>query len=150
MDEARQPYRDIIDLTHHVSHRHTPMSAAGRAAQFAPFAALSGYDDMISEAARFTDAPPSLGEDEREELDRRLIFLLHRETPTQAVFTYFVPDRKKEGGAYVRAAAVLLRYDACRQCLLLSGGLTVPTAHLAWIACDAFDTWEKSEDSGTI
>ena len=86
----------------------------------------------------------------REELDRRLIFLLHRETPTQAVFTYFVPDRKKEGGAYVRAAAVLLRYDACRQCLLLSGGLTVPTAHLAWIACDAFDTWEKSEDSGTI
>ncbi len=94
------PYDDIINLPHHVSERHPQMSMYNRAAQFAPFAALTGHDSAITEAARLTEAEEELSESDAEVLNRKLAYLQSLdEKPTISV-TYFVPDDKKEGGSY--------------------------------------------------
>ena len=93
-------YDDIIDLPHHVSGMHPRMSLRNRAAQFAPFAALTGYGESIQEAARLTERRIELGEAELAELNGRLVELQKR-LPTEATVTWFVPDARKEGGRYV-------------------------------------------------
>ena len=95
-------YRDIINLPHHVSSKRPQMSMLDRAAQFSPFAALTGYDDAIHETARLTNDKVDLSEEEKETLDRKQQILLERlgEHPALTV-TYFIPDAKKSGGAYV-------------------------------------------------
>lgn len=93
-------YSDIIDLPHHVSSTRPHMSRLNRAAQFAPFAALTGYGEAIEEAARLTDRRIELGEEEQDELNRKLARLARR-LPTEAELTWFVPDAKKDGGRYV-------------------------------------------------
>ena len=70
-------YDDIINLPHHVSERHPHMPVSDRAAQFAPFAALTGYGDVIKETARLTEARPELSEDERAEMDQTLRAVLN-------------------------------------------------------------------------
>ena len=109
MDEK---YRGIIDLPHRdPSAKHPRMTMQNRAAQFAPFAALKGYEEAIGETARFTDAPPLLSDDAKERIDRRLRLLEERaaEHPTVTV-TFFRPDEIKSGGLCVtfsdRAASV--------------------------------------------
>ena len=85
------PYDDIINLPHHVSERHPQMSMYNRAAQFAPFAALTGHDSAITEAARLTEAEEELSESDAEVLNRKLAYLQSLdEKPTISV-TYFVP-----------------------------------------------------------
>lgn len=71
----KHPYDDIIDLPHHVSERHPQMSMYNRAAQFAPFAALTGHDSAITEAARLTEAEQELSESDAEVLNRKLAYL---------------------------------------------------------------------------
>lgn len=115
------PYDDIIDLPHHRSKTHPPMPVADRAAQFAPFAALTGYEDMIEEAARLTDAAPSLTEEERERLDRKLQALLAGAGPVSGVtVTWFVPDEKKAGGSYQEAAGTVTKIDMMRKTLVFA------------------------------
>ena len=94
-------YEDIINLTHHVSKKHPQMSMHDRAAQFAPFAALSGHSEAIAETARLTDRKIELDEYEKMNLDEKLIVLQEhiRETPEINV-TYFCPDDNKDGGRY--------------------------------------------------
>lgn len=92
-------YDDIIHLPHHVSPRHPPMPLQARAAQFAPFAALSGHEDNIREAGRQTDDWVELGEDAGEELDAKLSAIRAMVCP-KARIVYFSPDRKKDGGEY--------------------------------------------------
>lgn len=92
------PYEDIVNLPRHVSKTHAPMPMIKRAAQFAPFAALTGYDDAIAETARLTDDRVEMDESAVEELDRRITQAAAGKQ--EIIITYFVPDEKKSGGSY--------------------------------------------------
>ena len=104
-------YDDIIHLSRPVSRR-SPLPMEERAAQFSPFAALTGYEDVIEEAARLTASPRILGEDAKEELSRRLTLLAEKapERPTVEI-TWFQPDELKVGGAYVTQTVTVRRVD---------------------------------------
>lgn len=105
-------YDDIINLPHHVSAKHPRMPALDRAAQFSPFAALTGLDAAMEEAARVTNAMPILDEDRKEDLDRRLQIIRENITlhPEIAV-TYFSPDEKKEGGVCHTVSGTVKKLD---------------------------------------
>ena len=115
--DARKRYCDIFDLPHHVSKKRPQMNRLSRAAQFAPFAALTGYDDLITETERQTDQRVELDEAQKDELDRDLRYL--RENNKPAEFTFFVPDERKDGGRYVTAQGRILKYDPIVRALLL-------------------------------
>lgn len=119
-------YEDIIHLPHHVSARHPQMSRENRAAQFAPFAALTGYGDVIRESARFTEGRPELTEEEKEELDYKLRALgsMPGEKP-QVRLTYFVPDQRKEGGLSRTVCSRIRKVDAQGKRILLDDGTKV-------------------------
>lgn len=121
------------------------MSRLNRAAQFAPFAALTGYDDMIRESARYTELRTELDEDAKEMLNRVLVFLTHQMPSPQAIFTLFVPDAKKEGGAYITVTDRILRYDEYNRTLTLTGGRVIPIDSVVDIVCDAFDALSIQE-----
>lgn len=95
-------YADIIDLPHHTSSKHPRMSAIARAAQFSPFAALTGYEAEIKETARLTDEKVELDEDSVNDINAKLHYIKDNidENPEITV-EYFVPDEKKAGGAYL-------------------------------------------------
>ena len=93
-------YEDIINLPHHVSSKRPQMPMLDRAAQFSPFAALTGYDDAIHETARLTNNKVDLSEEEKETLDRKQQILSEKlSNHPPLTITYFVPDAKKSGGA---------------------------------------------------
>ena len=92
-------YEDIINLPHHQSDKRPHMSNYERAAQFSPFAALTGFDDEINEAARLTDCRPQLTEDQLNSLDEAIQRISDLDKPLIAV-TFFVPDVNKSGGSY--------------------------------------------------
>ena len=120
------PYDDIIDLPRPVSKKHPPMPMMKRAAQFLPFAALTGFEGEIEEAARLTQAPPELGEDALVALDQRLALLRQRlaEQPEVAV-TRFVPDEKKAGGRYETLTGRVRRLDEPNRALILTDGTKI-------------------------
>lgn len=125
------PYDDIIHLPRPISRTHPPMSMRDRAAQFSPFAALSGHEAALAETARLTEQRPELGEDSREALDRRLQLLADwLPEPVTVTVTYFQPDRQKVGGRCVSVTGQLLRFDRLRQCLLLADRREIPLADL--------------------
>ena len=112
-------YDDIIDLPRHVSKNHRPMSNADRAAQFLPFAALTGYDDAIRETARLTDQRIELSESELTELNDQFQRIAGqiRQQPEVTV-TYFVEDEKKTGGRYETRTLQIRRIDPVRRVLI--------------------------------
>ena len=122
-ENPREIYGDIIDLPRPVSRKHPPMNRLDRAAQFAPFAALAGYEDMISEEARITDEMIEPGEDQLEMINETLRLVdgmtARRETPVCEV-TWFVPDPFKRGGAYRTAKERVKRVDRVRGLLVLT------------------------------
>ena len=105
---------------------HAPLPPASRAAQFAPFAALSGYEDVVEETRRGTQARVTLGEDAEEALQRALCRLLRDGPGRRFSATYFVPDARKRGGAYVTVRGALRRLDERGRALLLEDGARVP------------------------
>ena len=104
-------YSDMLDLPHHVSTRHAHLPMESRAAQFSPFAALTGYGDAIDETARLTDPLALLDDDRKAELDEKLR-LLRDALPQTVRITYFVPDARKAGGAYRTDAVTVKKIDA--------------------------------------
>ena len=96
-----EKYKDIINMPHHVSKSFAPMSKMDRAAQFAPYSALSGYEDAVEETARLTDSPIELDEYEKERINATLSELLTTSPDTIVEVTYFRPDKIKNGGAYI-------------------------------------------------
>lgn len=94
-------YEDMLHLPHPVSTTHPRMPLQDRAAQFSPFAALTGYEAALKETARLTDRFIELDEDRKQEIDRQLLYLQqHREEQLPVKITYFIPDARKEGGSY--------------------------------------------------
>ncbi len=116
-------YDDIIDLPRPKS-RHEAMPMSDRAAQFSPFAALTGYGDAIDETARLTDHRIDLSEEERAELDYKQQYLSTLDAPTVTV-TYFVPDDRKAGGAYVTRTGTLKRIDEVERAMVFEDGTKV-------------------------
>lgn len=125
-EDAEKKYGDIIHLPHHVSSVHPHMPVSDRAAQFAPFVALTGYGDVIKETARQTDEGPDLSEDEKQELNYKiqLACALPGEKP-EIVLTYFVQDEKKSGGAYHTARGKIRRIDPDAGQIILEDGLRI-------------------------
>lgn len=126
-------YDDIIDLPRPKS-KHEPMPMSDRAAQFSPFAALTGYGDAIDETARLTDHRIELSEEERTELDYKQQYLSTLDSPMVTV-TYFVPDSRKSGGAYVTHTGVLKRVDEVERMMVFVDGTQVPLDEVVWIEC---------------
>ena len=107
-----QRYNDIIKLPHPVSKKHPQMSLLNRAAQFAPFAALTGYEDAIRETERLTEERVELDVNHKQILDEKLMVILEQlDTHPKISITYFVPDEKKEGGAYVTVTESIKKID---------------------------------------
>ena len=117
-------YDDIINLPHPTSPRHPRMPIAGRAAQFTPFQALAGYGDAIQETARITGERAELTEEEKAVLDEKLRFLAA--AGCEAAFTYFRPDGRKSGGAYVTALGAVTKMEPLEGRLTLTDGTVIP------------------------
>lgn len=116
-------YDDIIHLPHHVSKTRKPMPMINRAAQFAPFAALSGHDEAIAETARLTVPKQMLSSDEQEMLSKRLAYVIeHISEHPNLTFTYFIPDPLKEGGRYVTVIGIIRTYDEFEKSIMLEDG----------------------------
>ena len=119
-------YQDIINLPHHVSKTHPQMPLYDRAAQFSPFAALTGYEDAIRETARLTDNWVQLSEDKKQELDEKLRQLIaDRERTESVTIIYFQPDDRKEGGSYVTVTGQIKKIDDCSQKIFLTDGTKI-------------------------
>lgn len=122
-----EKYKDIINLPHHVSKKHPQMSLEERSAQFAPFAALTGYDDAVKETARLTNARIELDEEEKEILNRKLKTIKNKiYTQPKAKITYFVPDDKKDGGKYVTIISCVCKIDDYKQMIILEDKVEIP------------------------
>lgn len=116
-------YDDIINLPHHVSATRPHMPMLDRAAQFQPFRALTGYEDAVRETARLTDQRVELTDEEKARLDTILQTLADSiSSRPQVILTYFQPDKKKAGGAYVAATGQLKKIDDIEGVLILVGG----------------------------
>ncbi len=115
------PYEDIIGLERPVSKTYPQASMEDRAARFSPFAAITGYEAMVQEAARFTQPRVELDENRKAVLDERM-----RQSVGQTVtVTYFVPDPKKEGGTYQQVTGQVIRLDELKRQLILPD-VTIP------------------------
>ncbi len=136
-------YDDIINLPHHQSATRPHMSNYDRAAQFAPFAALTGYDDAVKETARLTDKKVELDEYSKDALNERLNMIQDAidEQPEVSI-TYFLPDKKKSGGAYVTATDHVKKIDEYENTVLLQDGTKIPIADIAEIVGDIFGVLE--------
>ena len=128
-------YDDIIHLPHHRSTRHSHMSIHDRAAQFSPFAALTGFDAAIEETGRLTDAQMELEEYGQAVLDRKLTQLLsqQKEEPEVSI-TYFCPDQKKSGGSYQEITGRIRKIDLYRKRITMADGCEIPLEAIADIA----------------
>ena len=138
-------YDDMLDLPHYQSAVHPHMSVVNRAAQFSPFAALTGYEDEIRETARLTDEIIKLSDQEKERLNQKLQFLSEHSDkhPTVSV-TYFVPDAKKSGGAYRTDTGIVKRIDPVQKKIVFYGenerfdGQKILSDTITEISCDLF------------
>lgn len=116
-------YDDIINLPHHVSDFHKPMPMSNRAAQFAPFAALSGYEDAISEASRTTESFKELTDEDKNLLSLKLNYAI--QNSSCAEITYFIPDKRKSGGFYNKVLDRIKNHDEYANTLELRNGLII-------------------------
>ena len=128
-------YEDIINMPHHVSKTRAQMPRRDRAAQFAPFAALTGYEEAVSETARRTDSKAELCEDDAAELDEKIKLICERlsEEPYCKV-TYFVPDNKKSGGRYATVSGNVRFIEEATRQMIFCGGLRIPLDNIVKIS----------------
>ena len=121
------PYKDIIHLPHHTSATRPRMSAHDRAAQFSPFAALTGYDSAIYETARLTETKVELDEYSKADLNERVrIIQNHMADRPEVTITYFQPDQRKSGGAYFTANGRVMKIDDFERVIVLEDATKIP------------------------
>ena len=137
------PYEDIVDLPHHVSKKHPPMSKLNRAAQFAPFAALTGHSAAIKETARLTDAETDLTNDNTEMLNlRHKILLEHLSEQPEVTIIYFVPDERKSGGSYKTKTGNLHKINEYEKIYILTDGSYIHMDHILYMDSKLFSGLE--------
>lgn len=121
------PYEDIIHLPHHVSSTRPQMPMQDRAAQFSPFAALTGFDTAIKEARRLTEEKIELDEEALNLLNRKLQMLVDRlDEQPEVRLTYFKPDEKKSGGAYMTVTGKVKKVDDFKRWIVMQNGVKIP------------------------
>ena len=119
-------YDDIIDLPHHVSKTRKPMSLYNRAAQFAPFAALTGYDDAIEETARLTETKVELSDELKNDLKKKINFIKNNiKVHPEITIKYFVLDNKKSGGIYKSLTSIIKKVDDFNKCFIFADNTNV-------------------------
>ena len=141
-DEHR--YDDMLYLPHHTSLTRRPMPLADRAAQFSPFAALTGYEAAIQETARLTDAFVELSEDSKAVLNEKFLMLMEAvSTRPEISVTFFREDGEKAGGAYHTLTGRLRKIDAYTRTLFLENGETIPLEMIHDIQGDLFRSLDE-------
>ncbi len=153
--EEKNPYADIIHLPHHQTANRPHMSLYDRAAQFSPYAALVGYDDMVKETARQTDKQLELGDAEKELLDQKLILIADAidvgHNPTITV-VHFIPDALKEGGSYNEYTGTVKKVDSVSRQIIFfadngrSGGKSIGIDMISQIHGELIDGINEYED----
>lgn len=134
------PYDDIIRLPHHVSQNHPQMPLRDRAAQFAPFAALTGYEAVVGETARLTASKRELDAQEAEELNRQLAVVIeHLSERPEVTVEYFVPDERKSGGAYVTVTGRVRHISVPEKTLAMEDGTVIGLEDIAAISGFQFE-----------
>ena len=141
------PYADMLRLPRHVSPRRQPMPRLNRAAQFAPFDALAGYSEAVQETARLTDRRIGPDDDALARLNRRLRILADALADSQPEVSLlcFIPDERKDGGAYRRVTGRVRRIDEAGQAMLLTDGTSIPLANIDDLDGPLFRDEEPSE-----
>jgi hypothetical protein len=139
MSSGKEVYNDIFDRPHHVSSKRPQMSRLNRAAQFSPFAALTGYDDLVKESARTTDRKIELSEDDLNDINMKLNLIQERlsESPLISVI-FFVPDPLKSGGEYLECVGVAKNVRSLEQTLLMEDGTEILFADIVSISGELF------------
>ena len=132
-------YDDTIHLPHHISSTRPRMSAIDRAAQFSPFAALTGYDTSIKESARLTDTRIELDDSQKEEIGEKLRLVTDQfNADVEIKITYFLPDAKKSGGKYVLATGTAKKVDEYERMIIMGDGKQIPIDEVIDVDCDVF------------
>ena len=133
-------YDDIINLRHYSSPVRPRMSRMNRAVQFAPFAALTGYDSAVAETARLTDKRHELTEDERIMLSEKLRILSENQQDTPSVqITQFLPDSRKNGGSYEEITGAVRRIDEGEMKVIFTDGVRIDIADIYGIEGEIFE-----------
>ena len=136
-------YDDIINLPHHVSKTRPQMPMSDRAAQFAPFAALTGYDSAIKETGRLTDEKIELDDEALTVLDRKYQLLMDAlDDAPEIEITYFKPDERKAGGKYVSATGTVKKVDDFERLITMQDGLKIPMDDVLSIDGEMFSLLE--------
>ena len=142
-NDCSSKYKDIIDLPHHQSLRKPRMAMIDRAAQFSPFAALTGHNDAIIETARLTDRKIELDEGTKSIINEKIQmisdFLFEKPTVT---FTHFEPDIKKEGGTYLNTTGTVKKIDEFKREIILTDGRIILIEHIYDIESNLFKYME--------
>ena len=135
-------YEDIINLPHHVSTKRPQMPLKDRAAQFAPFAALTGHDEAIKETARLTDERIELDENTLAILNEKVqIILDNLDIEPEITVTYFKPDDKKSGGIYIDHTGVVKRIDDFEKTVIFTDKVIIPIEDIIDIQGTVFSSF---------
>lgn len=139
MENINHKYDDIINLPHHVSKKHPQMLLRDRAAQFSPFAALTGHKAAINETARLTDEKQILSEDVIAKLNEQLNLIKENiGTNLIVTITYFVPDDRKSGGAYISNTGVVKKINEYNHTVILTDKTVIPIEQISEMQSDIF------------
>lgn len=135
-------YDSIINHPHHVSKTRPQKSMHDRAAQFAPFAALTGFEEIVEETARVVDGKLELCEGQLEELNMKINYIQeHLKDEPVVSITFFVPDSKKEGGKYITEEGNVKKIDRYKHEICFKDGTVIPIGDIAKIESDSFPDW---------
>ena len=139
-NQDEHKYDDIINLPHPTSTKHPRMPLKDRAAQFAPFAALTGHEAAIKETARLTDEKEIFSDEVITILNDKLNIIAENLGTEQTVqITYFVPDHKKTGGAYVSHSGIVKKIDLYEHILTMADGTVIPIGQISEFEGDLFE-----------
>ena len=137
--EYNHKYDSIIKLEHHRAKKHPPMSLYARSAQFAPFAALTGYEEAVVETAREVGERIEIDEELKAILDGKIQMLLEQiKKKPEVVFTYFVSDLTKDGGAYINITGIIKKIDIYTQTIILEDKTEIPISDIIDISGEVF------------
>ena len=144
MNYSEQKYGDILNMPHHVSATRPQMPMPDRAAQFSPFAALTGYDAAIKETGRLTDTKIELDDEELHNLNLKFQLLVEfLEDEPEVAITYFKADERKAGGAYLEATDIVKKLDDFERLITMQDGTKIPMDDILTIESDAFSSLEQ-------
>ena len=137
-------YSDIINMPHHVSKNRPQMSMHDRAAQFAPFAALTGYDDAVKETARLTDRKTELLDEQVAILNEKILLLIEKikDNPEISII-HFVPDQKKEGGTYKTIHGIVKKIDEFNKLIIMNDGKRINMESILDIEGNLFSVFDQ-------